>query len=390
MHKLSAILLGMLALNAQANVIQYFAGLSYNNPSELFKIKDYTALIGGTGSYAILRFDGTVLNFNTNQYDLGIGHSSTYTLMPYGRVAKRINDKMVFAVDVTEPFNSNLDWGTDTFTRWAVTQNFLTDVDVSPKLSYALSKKLQIGGGLNFNFLKTNEVNFALPTGQTTSANLINHSSSFGLGFNVGATYIINETNFLGATYYSNIKQNTNGYSALGNLYSNTFFFNFTMPATTSLSYLHIFNPKWLANFQIFQSQWNVNKYARLFNTAAPAPFTDFTFTMNFRRSYVFIAAARNQFAEKLGLTFVAMVDTGPERNEYRTLVFPSDDQYFVGMVGDYHFSAKTSIELLLGHVFSNTSMQNHVKVQTNVVPFTTGRVQIDAHVVDLKFKIEA
>lgn len=42
----------LLTLNAQANVIQYFAGISYNNPADLFKVKNGILLVGGTGSYA--------------------------------------------------------------------------------------------------------------------------------------------------------------------------------------------------------------------------------------------------------------------------------------------------------------------------------------------------
>ena len=216
MRALSTAVCCILAINAHANVIQYFAGLSYNNPSELFRVKKDLFLMGSTNSYADLGFNGSVLNFNTGQYASGINHSKTFTAMPYGRLARRLNGKTVVGIDVTQPFNSNLNWGTDRFTRYANTQNYLTDVDVSPKISYALTRSLQIGGGLNLNFLANNEVNFAFPTSQFTYANLINPTSSFGLGFNVGATYFINQTNFLGLTYYSRIKQRTTGISTLG------------------------------------------------------------------------------------------------------------------------------------------------------------------------------
>ncbi|MGL6028272.1 MAG: OmpP1/FadL family transporter [Legionella sp.] len=377
------------SLTAQANVLQYFAGISYNNPSELFKVKDYTFLIGGTGSYADLGFTGSSLNFNTFQYDSGQSHSRTYTLLPYGRIAKRLNEKTVIALDVTEPFNSNLNWGNDAFTRFANTQNYLLDVDISPKLSYALHPKLQIGGGLNFNFLRNNEVNWALPTGPTTSDIMINKSTSFGLGYNLGATYIINQSNFLGLTYYSKIKQDTTGDSRLGSRYSDAYYFNFNMPATTALSYVHIFNPTWLMSLHVFQTQWNINQYIRLYNTAAPAPLTNFVFNMSFSKSYAYLAAFRNQWTPKLGLTLVGMIDDGPEKNNLRTITFPSDTQYFLGLMGDYHLTPKTSIELLYGHVFSWPGIQNSVMTDNGFIPFTTGKVNINTHVIDLKLKIE-
>lgn len=382
-------LLCMLALSAHANVIQYFAGISYNNPADLFKVKKDTLILGSTNSYANLSFTGSVLNFNSGLYGSGISHSKTFTAIPFGRLAKRFNEKMVFALDVTEPFNSNLNWGTDTFTRYANTQNLLTDIDVSPKLAYSLTQKLQIGGGLNFNFLKNNAVNWAFPTSQLTYANLINQTSSFGLGFNVGATYIINQTNFLGITYYSKIKQNTTGVSTLGSNYNNNLALSFYMPTTIVANYVHIFNPNWLVSLTGFQSQWSLNHYVRIYNTAVPPPMSNFVFDMSFRNSYAFLAAVRNQFTKKLGLTLAGMKDGGPERNNLRSITFPSYAQYFIGLVGDYHFNTSTSVEVLYGHVFSDPSIQNRVVVKNVSMPFTTGKVNINVDVVELKLKIE-
>ncbi|BCA96423.1 membrane protein [Legionella antarctica] len=383
-------LLCMLALNAHANVIQYFAGISYNNPSELFKVKNDLFLIGSTGSYADLKFTGSVLNFNTLQYDSGTNHSQTYTPLPYGRLAKRFNEKIVFALDVTQPFNSNLNWGNHAFTRYANTQNYLTDVDVSPKISYALSQKWKIGGGLNFNFLANNEVNFAVPTGQFTSDILTNPTSSFGLGFNLGATYIINKTNFLGLTYYSRIRQNTKGTSTLGPLVNPNLEFSFFMPTTIVANYVHIFSPEWLISVSGYRSDWSVNQQVRLYNTAVPPPMSNFVFDMHFGNSYAFIAAVRKQVNEQLGLTLVGMRDGGPEKDNLRTITFPSYAQYFIGLSGDYHFNKSTSIELLCGHLISHPSIQNRVVVTNTSIPFTTGKVNINVEVVDLKLKIEA
>jgi long-chain fatty acid transport protein len=380
----------MCAINAHANVIQYFAGISYNNPADLFKIKSDQLIFGSSGSYANLQFNGSVLNFNTFQYGTGVDHSMTYTAMPYGRLAKRFNKKTVFALDVTQPFNSNLDWGSDAFTRYANTQNLLTDVDVSPKFSYDVNEKLKVGAGLNLNFLANNEVNFAIPTGQSTYANLTNPTSSFGLGFNVGATYIINQTNFIGLTYYSKIRQNTFGTSYLGNNTNPNLALSFYMPTTIIANYVHIFSPKWLVSLTGFRSDWSLNQYVRLYNTAAPPPNTNWVFNMSFRNSYAAIGAVRNQFTENLGLTLVGMVDDGPEKDNLRTITFPSYVQYFIGLVGDYHLNKSTSVELLYGHVFSNPNIHNQIPMGNTFIPFTTGKVNINVDVVDLRLKVEA
>ena len=161
------------------------------------------------------------------------------------------------------------------------------------------------------------------------------------------------------------------------------------MPATTIVSYVHIFNPTWLVSLQAFQSEWNVNQYARLFNTAVPSPFSHFTFDMHFKKSYAFLAAVRNQLTEKLGLTLAGMIDNGPEQNNLRTITFPSDSQYFIGLIGDYHFNAQTSVELLYGHVFSSPNIQNRVMINNESIPFTTGQININTDVLDFKIKIQ-
>lgn len=377
-------------ISSHANVIQYFAGISYNNPSDLFKTKNNELIIGSTGFYGDLKFTGSALNFNTFQYDYGSNSSQTYTLLPYGRIAKRINKKAVFAVDVTEPFNSNLNWGNDAFTRYANTQNYLTDIDISPKLAFSINQSLHVGGGINFNFLRNNETNWYMPTGLTTSSNLINITSGFGVGYNLGLTYAFNQSNFLGLTYYSRIRQNTRGYSRLDNNVSNDLMFNFSMPATTILSYVHLFNPSWLISLQLFQAEWNVNQYISYTNTAAPPPFNNFTFAMLFKKSYALSAAVRHQYTKKLGLTLAGMIDDGPERDDLRPLPFPSYVQYFLGLVADYHFNDTTSIELMYGHAISNPGIHNKVTVNNTPIPFTTGKININADIVDLKLKIQA
>lgn len=389
MRLLAVGVLGIICVNAQANVIQYFAGLSYNNPSELFKIKENELIFGGTLSFADLQFRGTVFDFNTFNYNSGVNHSSTVTIMPYGRIAKRINKKAVFAVDVTQPFNSNLNWGNDAFTRYANTQNLLIDTDISPKMSLTVTDKLQIGAGVNLNFLSNNEVNWAFPTGPgpLDYANLINKTMGFGIGYNLGLTYIFNQTNFFGLTYYSKIRQNTHGYSLLGDSVNPNLSLNFYLPATTIINYVHIFNPKWLMSLTGFESQWNENQYVRLYNTAAPP--VNFVFPMLFKASYAGIVAVRHQCTEKMGITLAGMIDLGPERDNLRTITFPSYTQYFAGVVSDYHFTQHTSIELLYGYVYSHPAIDNTVPTPGGVVPFTTGQVNINVNVFDVKLKIE-
>ncbi|MDI9818149.1 MULTISPECIES: OmpP1/FadL family transporter [unclassified Legionella] len=386
-----ALILSLTSINLHANVLQYFAGISYSNPAELFKVKKNELIIGGTSFYVDARFQGSVLNLNSLQYDSGVSYSRRASLLPYGRIATRANDKLVLAVDVTQPFHSNLRWGAHTFTRYAATETLMTDVDISPRFSYAITPRLILGAGLNLNFLKDNQTNWALPINQTDYATLINRTSSFGMGYNAGLYFMANANNFLGVSYYSAIKQKTRGASLFDGDVNNALSFNFRMPATTTLNYVHLFNPNWLISLQLFCTEWNANQFARIRNTAARPPINpDFTFTMKYNPSWAYSAALRHQQTENLGFTLVGMLDNGPERDRLRTINFPSDTQYFLGLAADYRIHKTATLELLYAHVFSKTLIGNSLSMNGQQLPFTTGRVRINADVLDLRLKIQA
>lgn len=376
---------------AQANVIQYFTGISYSNPAELFQTKDTSVLLGGTYFDPDLRFRGTSLNFLTATYPYGEVHSRKKSVLPYGRIAKRVSPNLVLGIDLTEPFHSNLDWGTDSFTNYAATQNYLYDIDISPRLSAKLREDLFFGFGFNFNYLYHHEANWAIPDFATGNyANLVNKSSNLGIGFNLGLFYMINPQNMLGITYYSKIKQPTYGTSYLGPLTSNNLDFTFNMPATTVVSYLHFFSQKWLANFKLFYAQWSINQSVRFMNTAAPPPIgPNFTFKTEYGNAFALIAATHYQYNDKLGLLAFAMYDEGPEREHLRPLIFPADNIYFAGIGADYKINKTTTVELVYGHAYEGTRLNNTVNTPAGTLPFNRGNVTINADAIDFRIKYE-
>lgn len=380
-------MLCLTAISAHANVIQYITGISYSNPAELFKVQKNEFIIGGTGFYTNGKFTGSAINFNTFQYENGVSNTNRFSLLPYGRIATRLTDKLVFGVDVTQPIHSNLVWGANSFTRYAATDTLAADVDISPRLSFSLTRQLYVGAGLNFNFLQNNESNWAMPISQTSYAKLINRTSGFGVGYDLGMYYAINQTNFVGAAFFSAIKQNTRGTSTLANEVNNKLAFNFSIPATTTFNYVHIFNPKWLVSLQALRTDWSVNQYVRFKNTAATPK--NFNFDMKFRNSWAYVGALRRQLNEKTGLTLIGVIDNGPERDNLRTINFPSDTQYFLALSADYHINKSSSFELLYGQGFSKTLIAKCFNFNGQSMPLTTGRVRINANVVDLKYKIQ-
>jgi long-subunit fatty acid transport protein len=132
---------------------------------------------------------------------------------------------------VTQPFHSSLDWGDDSITRYAANQTLLRDYDISPKIAHSFSPNFHLAGGININYLAYNEMNWSMPSGATTYAKLTNKTSSTGIGFNVGLSYIFNPMNIFGLSYYSQIRQNSSGYSEFNGTKTTDHTFHFHFPS---------------------------------------------------------------------------------------------------------------------------------------------------------------
>lgn len=382
--------LSLLATPASANVIQFFSGISYSNPAELFKVQKNTLIVGSSSFDVQGKFSGTALDFTNFQNPYGTSKTNQTSFLPYGRIAHRVNNKMVLGVDITQPFHSNLRWSKDAVTRFSGVDNLMTDIDVSPRISVMVTPRFYIGGGLNFNFLKTNITSWMLPNGQGGVTELVNPSSNLGIGANAGLFTALNVTNFLGLSYYSAIPQATAGTSTFGANANSNYRFRFYMPATTILNYVHLFSPSWLISAQGFVTQWNANQFVRLRNTAAQPPVDpNFNFEMRFRASTAGALALRHQLNEKLGLTLLGVLDNGPERDNLRTILFPSDKQYLLALNADYKISKSTTIEAFYGRGFSKTLIGNTINLGGQNFELIQGRVRLQANVFDLRLKVE-
>jgi long-chain fatty acid transport protein len=142
-------------------------------------------------------------------------------------------------------------------------------------------------------------------------------------------------------------------------------------------------------NAQLFYTQWDINQYINLINTAAPPPSPqNFKFMLNYRSSLAYLMAVRKQQTDNLGLTLVGMIDNGPERDSLRVINFPSDVQYFLGLSADYKMNETTTLQLTYGHAFSKTRLNNTVTVGANTIPFSTGDVKLNGVIIDLRLKV--
>lgn len=380
-------LLSILTVDVYANIFQFFTGISYSNPAELFKVKKNEFIIGSTIPEVGMQFKGSSFNSNTLGYETGVAKMQTTEVMPYGRIAQRFNDRLVFGVDVTEPYNSNVNWGNYSILRYVSTQTYVTDVDVSPRASWSLTKNVYIGGGLNFNFMSNTQLNFALPISATKYGNFVNKLSSFNTGYDLGAYFVVDKSNFIGFSYFSPINMNMTGTSSLegSNKYSPNLSSPVPLPSTTAFSYTHLFSPTWLSNVQVFYTRWNTFHNIYLNNTGLG---TNLVLPQSFHGTFNFVGVLRNQYSEKLGLSLIGLVDTNPSPEIYRAPGLPSDEKYAIAASGEYNLNKTTTLQLLYAHAFYSTVINTFRTFPNGQrASSSKGTMSVNANAVDLRIK---
>lgn len=125
----------------------------------------------------------------------------------------KINDKLNVGLGVVTPFGSTVTWGNEWEGRYSLNELSLAAFVIQPTVSYKVSEKFGIGGGLS---ISTGSVSLrrSIPleaqNGQENYA-LLEGSATPAIGFNLGAYYEVNEKISLGVSYRSKVDLTVEG-----------------------------------------------------------------------------------------------------------------------------------------------------------------------------------
>ncbi|MFI3321162.1 MAG: outer membrane protein transport protein [Rikenellaceae bacterium] len=180
-------------------------------------------------------FNPAGLSFMSSNIDLSFGGSAIFATATYSsgdtyaetdntpstpiflQAAFKISDKLAAGLSVTTPYGSSLNWGKDWAGADLVQDIALKAYNIQPTISYRITDKLSIGGGLMINFGDVSISRALLPAGTlvpalgTDYADVIpvsatlTGSAGIKLGYNIGAMYDITDRLTLGASYRSKV-----------------------------------------------------------------------------------------------------------------------------------------------------------------------------------------
>lgn len=179
------------AVTAGIKQSQFIAGMTY--------VRLSTDSDGATGYFS----NGTKVSggdsgkIESNQYDPAL-----YLAMP-------ISNKTTFNLAVTSPYGLANKYHTDWAGRYRVIENDISSLNINPSLAYKLSDKISIGAGVVAQYYESTAIQAVRTSGADGISKL--QGSDWGYGYNLGATYQVNDKLKFGIGYRSKIDHNLSG-----------------------------------------------------------------------------------------------------------------------------------------------------------------------------------
>ena len=384
------------------------ASTEFYNPAGMVRLKHAQVAMGNVWINTNIPYDGTVA-VSTIFPGPGTQPNDPVTVHAQGGGVNFVPDlhyvtplglqqRLWFGFGVDTPFGLKTDYGDDTFLRYAGTETSMKTIDVSPSLAWKINQYFSIGAGVDMQYLQGEFDQYGgfssvTPTEKGTfDTSSINKGDDWGTGWHGGVLWQFTPHTRVGLNYRSEIKHHMTGTStftgplaasppALGAvLISDDLFSDITLPATTTLSFYHDFNPHWAVLSSVVYTQWRKFNELTLHNVAGltrqgsvPTPALNVVVHENFRNTLNYALGVHYspdaQWVFKLGGGY----DETPVIDSSRNIQLPDSDKYALAVGVHYQANKNAGFDFGYAHLFPKKAPINVAQVVGPEIVTTIG-----------------
>ena len=246
----------------------------------------------------------------------------------------------------------------------------LSAVFIQPTLSYNISDKLRVGGGLAIMYSGAFEINRAAPVPIGNDAQVNLQGDALAFGFNAGIHYDVNEKFSIGLTHRSKVDVELEGGDAeftvdpalASSFPDSKFDATLPLPATTTLGLAYNVSEKLLVSIEGSFVQWS--GYESLDFDFEEEVIADSENARNYEDAMIFRVGAQYSYSEMFDFRVGFYYDESPITDEFFNPETPNSDNIGItgGLSGHFgeHFGFDASIYTLLEQKENqNTSLQD-------------------------------
>ena len=282
-----------------------------------------------------------------------------------------LNPRWRIGFSVTAPFGQRIAYADDFYGRYQSLVTSVTDLNFAIAASYKVNDHLSIGGGPEFDYFNarlTQALNIPIlsaATGQDPIAEI--YGNNFGVGYNLGVLYKINDNTRIGLDYHSRIRHNIYGAqkisvpalygelspatAALLSSFNGSATTNVTLPDNVSLGIYEQLTPKLALLGTVEWTHWAL--FQSLVITVDQGRLPGTTINENWRNTWFAGVGANYQVNDKLMLQTGFAYDELPVTDSNRTPRIPDSSRYDLGFGAQYKIMPSTTLQFAYLHAFS-------------------------------------
>lgn len=286
----------------------------------------------------------------------GSAKGKNQTVIPSLHYGKRIDEHLVFGLNVASPFGLKNDFKVTDFNRYMGTRAELRTVDIAPSLAYGFDNGFSIGAGVDALYAQAKlDTRVGVLNNPATDGFLENTASDWGIGYHAGVLYEFNDCSTrVGLHYRSKVKLKAHGDVTTANAIPAVFPLpstvraDITLPESMLLSAYHAFDDQWAIMADIQWTHWKRFKELRLrFDNQTQSITPE-----NFKDSMRYSLGVSYQLCEAWKVKAGTAFDRTPTRDAFRTTTIPDQNRTWAAVGAQYRISSALALDFGYAHLF--------------------------------------
>jgi long-chain fatty acid transport protein len=284
------------------------------------------------------------------------------------------DSNLKFGLGVYTPYGSTVNWGSEWIGRTSLTELSLRAIFVQPTVSYRVSDKISLGGGIIYSFggvnLKRDSEPISFEPREYVHAELDGTAS--GWGYNLGVFFTPNDQLSIGINYRSRIDMTVeNGTAtfdrpdlvvASGQVPASTSFTSaLPLPSYFTIGAAYQFTENFMLGLDVSHAGWSAYQSLR-FDYADPVGGEMYTEApRNYENTWTIKLGGEYRLVENFKLRAGGYYDQAPVQDGYLTAETP--DANTVGLTGGFGLSLGERINLDGSFLYINKQQRSNIEL---------------------------
>ena len=336
------------------------ASTVFNNPAGMSWLQGTHTQIGGTAVFPSVHFEGDATLFGSPIPADNSRNDGQFSFVPHAYAVFDLSERLKAGFAITVPFGNTIDYSEDWSGRYVNIKTAALSVDINPNISFKLTDRLAIAGGLSLQYLKLDLSSkipqfliFADPT--APDGGFLLKVDSWGWGFNLGLLAEPWDGTRIGVTYRSGIDHGMDGTltfdpttSPLLGLVDGPANSDTSVPASITGGFTQQLSENFSLSADVQFTQWHTFDQV-LVESDNP----DFVFHEEYRDSWMFSIGGVYRVNPRWTLRAGVGFDQSPVVDAFRDTGVPDKDRYMVGVGVGYNITPSVALDLGYAHYFA-------------------------------------